>query len=363
MRIDQVLPDFAAHDAIGSHVLQIRRILRGAGHTSDIYAGRIDPRLRADARPYTEWPGGDALIFHQSTDAPKMADWLVARDRDGVPLVFDYHNITPARYFARWEPAIAATLRRAREQLLALAPHPALALADSAFNAEELAEAGYREPTVSPLLVDLDAFHAAPQAKALRRLRRRHQSGGADWLFVGRIAPNKCQHDVVAAFAVYRRLFDPQARLALVGGPSSFRYLRALERLAGDLGVSGAVEFLHGVAFPELLARYRTADVLVCLSEHEGFCAPLVEAMELEVPVIAYRAAAVPDTAGAGAVLLDDKDPLLVASEVNAVLSDPRRRQAVIDAGRQRAAELSLAANSARFLKVMSDWIDRQPGR
>ena len=362
MRIDQVLPDFAAHDAIGNHVLQIRRSLRGAGYASDIFAQRIDPRLKAEARPYREWAGGDALIFHQSTDAPEMADWLMAKDRAGTPLVFDYHNITPARYFARWDPAIAASLRRARDQLLALAPHADLSLADSAFNAGELTDAGYRRPTVSPLLVDLDAMRGDPDRKARARLERRRRAGGADWLFVGRIAPNKCQHDVLAAFAVYRRLFDPAARLALIGAPSSFRYLRALERLADELGAAEAVEFGYDVPFSELLARYRTADVLVCLSEHEGYCAPLLEAMELKVPVVAFAAAAVPDTVGDAAIVLDDKDPLTVACRVAELLGDGTRRTELVAAGRRRAAELSLAANSARFLKNLSEWLDDRRG-
>jgi glycosyltransferase involved in cell wall biosynthesis len=362
VRIDQILPDFAAHDAIGNHVLQVRKALRDAGFSSDIYAARIDPRLKSEGRPYLERRregGADAevLLFHQSTDAPEMAAWLAIQAEGGTPLVFDYHNITPAAYFARWDPSIAGGLRRARDQLLELAPHASLAMADSAYNAAELVGAGYRNALVSPLLVDLDAFHSEPDSSALRQLRRRRRSGGHDWLFVGRIAPNKCQHDVVAAFAIYRKLYDPKARLALVGGPSSFRYLRAVQRLAGALDLGESVEFCYNLDFRELLARYATADALVCMSEHEGFCVPILEAMELEVPVVAYRAAAVPETVGRAAVLVDDKDPLTVAGEVAALLGDQSRRLELTQAGRKRAAELSLPVNSARFLDTLTTWL------
>ena len=114
------------------------------------------------------------------------------------------------------------------------------------------------------------------------RLRRRRDSGGPQWLFVGRVAPNKCQHDVVAAFALYRRLFEPSARLTLVGGATSVRYLRALQQLVADLGLGESVEVLDNVEFRDLLAYFATADVFVCLSEHEGFCVPVLEAMVLD---------------------------------------------------------------------------------
>src|SRR6202035_4161537 len=121
----------------------------------------------------------------------------------------------------------------------------------------------------------------------------------------------KCQHDVIGAFAVYRRLFDPEATLTLVGGSAAPRYEQALRALAGELELDGAVRCAGTVPRSHLTALYRTADVLVCLSEHEGFCVPLIEAMALGVPVVAYAAAAIPDTVGDAAVLLDDKDPLV----------------------------------------------------
>ena len=134
---------------------------------------------------------------------------------------------------------------------------------------------------------------------------------------MGRVAPNKCQHDVVGAFAVYRRVFDPQAHLTLVGGGTSPNYLAAVHRLIGELDLGDSVEILSGVGDAELLAHWAVADVFVCMSEHEGFCVPILEAMELGVPVVAYGAAAVPETLGGAGIVLDDKDPLEVAKAVD----------------------------------------------
>ena len=187
---------------------------------------------------------------------------------------------------------------------------------------------------------------------AERRRARAH--GGTDWLAVGRIAPNKCQHDVLLAFAVYRRIHDPQARLTLVGGQSAGLYWRALHRLAEDLSVSDAVTFTDVVSHAELLACYRTADVFLCLSEHEGFNVPVLEAMHFDVPVVAYAASAVPDTVGDGGLLLTDKDPVVVATAVERLRSDAALREELIVAGRKRVEHFSIARTGPLLLDSLT---------
>jgi glycosyltransferase involved in cell wall biosynthesis len=364
VRLDQLIPSFARHDAIGNHVLQVRRVLQGAGIESDIWFEAIDPALRRHARPYTEHPGGmkdGAVLYHASTGSD-MAGWLLERSAGGLRIFSDYHNITPAEYFEFWLPEATANMVAAREQLAELAPVTEMAIADSKFNEEELIATGYRRTAVCRLLVDTDRYHDPPDGRTLARLRRRRDSGGSTWLFVGRIAPNKCQHDVVAAFAVYRRLFDPSARLTLVGGPTGARYQRAVRKLGDELGLGDSVELLEGVDHPELLAHFHCADVFVCLSEHEGFCVPVLEAMELGLPVVALAAAAVPETVGAGGVLLAGKDPLEVACTVDVLLGDDARRAELIAAGRRRAGELSLAHTSRQLLEVLTAALEGDAG-
>lgn len=361
MRIDQLLPDFGKHDAIGNHVLETRRLLRSAGYASDIYAGRIDGRLRSEARPFGDLAGSsrlpDAVIYHDSTDSD-MASWLVDRGGEGLEVLTYYHNITPAEFFSRWEPRIAARLRQARSELASLAPHVSLAMAASSYNESDLDALGYANTVVVPLLVDLSNLHVEADSKTASRLARaREAGGGAHWLFVGRIAPNKCQHDVVAAFALYRRLIDPRARLTFVGSPSSMRYLGAVRRLAVALGVEDAVEHVTDVSAASLLVYYRDADVFVCLSEHEGFCVPILEAMDCGLPVVAFAAAAVPETLGASGFLLEDKDPILVACAVERLLADQDLRHRIVAAGTDRAAQLSLAHNSRAFLDTLETWL------
>jgi len=102
-----------------------------------------------------------------------------------------------------------------------------------------------------------------------------------------------------------------------------------------------------------LAAYYEAADVFVCTSDHEGFCVPVVEAMAKGVPVVAYDAAAVGETVGRGGLLLEDKSPMAVAAAVQRVVSDPVLSLRLTEAGRSRAAELSLPASAKTFLSAI----------
>jgi glycosyltransferase involved in cell wall biosynthesis len=354
VRIDQFLPSFASRDAIGSHVLNARKALREAGFESDIWAEEIRPPLQDEARPVEGYPGSgaraDVIVYHASGHS-RMAGFFAGRPE---ALVVDYHNITPSRFLARWDPVGAANVDLGRLELRRLAPVAALALADSGYNQAELVEAGFRRTAVSPILHDYDRSRSDPDPRALADLERRRQAGGARWLFVGRLAPNKCQHDVIGAFAVHRRLFDPNASLTLVGGTTAPRYDQALRGLIAELGVGDAVELVGSIPLDHLLAIYRTTDVLVCLSEHEGFCVPIVEAMALGVPVVAYAAAAVAETVGDAGLLLDNKDPLLVACAVERVVSDAPLRSELVSAGRARAQCFSLDRTAKELVGHLS---------
>ena len=175
------LPGFAPHDAIGNHTLQTRRVLRQAGYESDIWAEHILGDLRSEARPYLEdayVPGEQRVLLYQSSTSSPMAAWLKARAQRGQALIGHYHNITPARFFARWEPHIATAMDNARHELAMLAAYTEMSFADSGYNEAELAGCGYQETLVCPILVDLDEYHRPPEGAALDRLRRRRDSGG-----------------------------------------------------------------------------------------------------------------------------------------------------------------------------------------
>lgn len=352
--VHQFLPTFAPHDAIGTHARHAQRILRGMGMASEIYAEGARGVRRGQVHSYRSYarhptPGPTWLLYQLSTGSA-VAEFLQARPE---PKLVNYHNVTTAALFAPWEPHVGVELAEGRRQLGELAAGADLGIAVSAFNERELREAGYRRTAVAPVLVDLDGDGSGPDPRVRSSLEAGKGGGGADWLFVGRVAPHKCQHDVIRALAAYRRVYDPHARLHLVGGAGSHAYVTTLRRYVAALGLGGAVRLTGAVSQGALLAHYRAADVFVCLSEHEGFCVPLVEAMGNEVPVVAFAAAAVPETVAGAGIVLGTKDPLTVAAAVHRAVHDDGLRRRLVAAGRRRAGGFTLARAASRFAEVI----------
>ncbi|HTL87565.1 MAG TPA: glycosyltransferase family 4 protein [Acidimicrobiia bacterium] len=346
--IHQFVPTLAPRDAVGLHYLAVQSTLRDAGYRSDIYAYEAKDEYARRAEPFqsfAESANGEPtwLLYHSSIGSP-VADFVARRDE---PLIVDYHNVTPASFFARWEPALAAMLMKGRRQLADLETRAALGIADSAFNAEELTRLGYARTSVVPILLDIAALERTPPNPAIGK------PAATTWLFVGRIAPNKAQHDIVKAFAAYRRLYDPEARLRLVGGSSSHTYECALHDFIGALELRDAIEVTGAVDDATLMAYYDTSDVFVVLSEHEGFCVPLLEAMFHDLPIVAYASSAIPGTVGDAGLLLQQKDAYTVAEAVARVSSDSTLRAQLVAAGKARLPEFDVARSRQKLLDAI----------
>jgi glycosyltransferase involved in cell wall biosynthesis len=336
-RVPQLLAALSYGDAIGNEALAIQRHLRAAGYESDIFAEHVHPRMAHLARPlhqYREVSSPDTVcLFHFSIGSAAGRMIFHAPDR----LVSIYHNITPAEFFLGFHPHLAGLCYHGRRELHAFAPRTELALGDSEFNRRELEATGYRKTGVLPIVLDLDSYRR-PASKLTTRMLR---DGRRNILFVGRVIPNKRLEDVIKVFAVYQRYIEPRSRLLLVGESRGFeRYRRRLREQVEDLGLDNVV-FTGHVDDDDLRACYASADLFLCLSEHEGFCVPLLEAMNYGVPVVAYAAGAVEETLRGGGVLLRDKSrPEQTAELLHAVLSDASLRAAVLATQARAIAEI-----------------------
>ncbi len=352
-RIDQVIPSLASRDAIGGHVVQLRDLLRSRGLQSDIYYGNATPDRLDFGHPIERLGDkastGRVLLYQLSIGSP-VAD--VFRQR-GERKFVNYHNITPADLLEAWVPMIGEEVRRGRAQLRELAPVTEFAIADSRYNERELQTAGYRSTATVPLLIDLDGFSGEPDPALATRLAVQKEQGGADLLFVGKVSPHKGQDDLVKALAAYRRLYDPDARLHLVGGAISPEYQTALERFIHELGLDGAVEIAGSVTHEELIAYYAASDAFVCLSNHEGFCVPLLESMYHRLPIVAYTNTAVPETVETAGLVLPNKEPARVAAAIDRVVTDPRLRHLLAVAAGERVEAFALPRVQAGFASAL----------
>ena len=336
-RVHQLLAALAYGDAIGDEALAIQRHLRAAGFESDIFAERVHPRMAALARPLWHYEAVSAAdtvcVYHFSIGSAASRLIYHAPDR----LVAIYHNITPARFFLGFHPHLVGLTHHGRRELAAFAPRAELGLGDSEYNRRELQEAGFRQTGVLPIVLDLERYRRPP-SEVTRRL---FDDGRTNVLFVGRVIPNKRIEDLIAAFAAYRRR-DPRSRLLLVGDYRGHeRYYARLRERAAALGLSlgDDVVFTGHVEHDDLLACYAVAHVFLCLSEHEGYCVPLLEAMVFHLPVVAYDAGAVRETLGGAGVLLRDKDPRAVAEVLWRLRGEGELRRTVLaDQARALAA-------------------------
>jgi len=352
--VHQFVPALIPRDATGTHTLLLRDVLRSAGWRSEIFAEATHDELASESfkiERYAEMAADDDILVYQFSTSSMVADFLLERPE---PLVLDYHNITAPELYEPWEPAAARRSAAAFEQLHRLAPRAVLGLADSPYNEAGLRAGGCARTAVVPVLVDLHRVTTAPDAWTVQRLSAAKQAGGGDWLFVGRLVPPKAQHRVVQALWAYRRLYDPAARLHLVGSAPSRSYLAALHDYVEDLGLSDAVHITGEVSEEALAAHFEAADVYVSLSVHEGFGIPLLEAMAAGIPVVALRTGAVPGTIGAAGIVVDRVEPSYVAAAVHRVLSDDRLVAHLVGAGAERVAAHSVERSGAAAVEALS---------
>ena len=336
MIVNQWVPAAHRGDAIGDSARRVRGLLRELGHRSDIYAMTIDDDLRGDVLPWTEAGArqGDLTIFHFALVSPMTAEFArLPRGR-----VLQYHNVTPAHFFAQYEANIFRLAALSREDLKSLAGHTDVALGDSEYNRQELEGLGFTNTGVFPIAVDTDRITRARPVPALDKML---SDGLPNFLFVGRIAPNKKIEDHIYMAEHYKRYVDIDFRFIFVGKTDAVpRYYSTVLALIDSFDMPRD-RFLFTGAVPddELAAYYRTATAYISLSEHEGFCVPLLEAMAANVPVLAYGSTAVPDTLGGAGVQFTPKDLEYAAEVLGELTYNDSLRTRVIAGQRQRLAD------------------------
>jgi len=347
VNVDLLLSELGPHDATSNHTRLLRDLLVEGG--ADV--GVVVQFVTSD-EPVTllkNWEPTADLTILQHAIGSEIANRVI---RQRVPVVVNYHNVTPPEFVEAWDADLISGLRWGRSQLDQLAAVARGGLAVSEFNARDLRASGFTDVSVAPVLWDL------PEAS--ERVDRPIASAGGTVLFVGRVSPNKCHHDLIASLAALTPI-RPEAELVFVGSAASAQYLRALYRLAERLGVDDRVRFTGTVGTDELASWYGRADVFACLSAHEGFCVPIVEAMHHGLPVVAHRAAAIPETVDGAALLLGAKAPTTVAAAIDRVLSDTELRSSLSAAGRVRAADFAGPESRRLNRQALDRFLQVQP--
>jgi glycosyltransferase involved in cell wall biosynthesis len=312
--------DAVSNDVVGMHDAFLRR-----GLEARMYAGGADftePEVHpvSDIRQFLTDPA-DILIYHYSIGWNPGIELL--RELN-CRTAIKYHNVTPPEFFVGVSPWHEEKCRAGREELADIARADCdIYLADSEYNREDLLIEGVAEERcfVVPPFHHIERLQAIePDMEVLDEYR----DGLTNILMVGRVAPHKGHPMLIDAFAAYHHDYNPQSRLIIVGKEEeAFKiYSERVRGMSAYMLFEDAVVFTGGASDEELKAYYLLASVFAIASEHEGFCVPIIEAMSMKVPVVAYASSAIPATVGGAGLLIAERRPYLMAEAIDRLVRD-----------------------------------------
>lgn len=348
--VHQLVHTLSYGDAISGEVLALQRCLKSLGYQSEIYAINVNPRYKGMALDYRSFPQNfsGVVLLHYSLGSP-LNDLYRSLTAANKWLV--YHNLTPARWFEGVNPRIVSDIERGQRELPELCRLSQRLIADSRFNAGELEALGFKADVLE-LPIDPQRWNLETNSGIAALLKA---DPSIHLLHVGRLAPNKCIEDIIKVFHYLHHYVEKRSKLWLVGiDIDTELYSFSLKRLVKQLEVEKSVNFVGCMADSEVKALYENSSVYICMSEHEGFCLPVVEAMHFALPVVAYASSALPDTLGSGGVLVKEKKFPQIAELVAMLARDQSLRSKVVAAGKERVSELSYEKFEKRVSELLS---------
>lgn len=355
MKIVQLLRNFSYGDAIGNDVLAIKKALTKMGYQNTICAEYIDKRFPKKIaypvnRLLTVEPE-DIVLYHLSTGTELNYSFTQLPCRK----IVRYHNITPPHFFNGYNRTAEEGCKDGLKAAAAIAERVDYCLAVSEFNKQDLIRMGYKQRIdVLPILVPFSDYKKTPDWNTIKQ----YSDGKINFLFTGRVAPNKKHEDIIQLFYYYKRYINRESRLLLVGGyAEKDRYYQKLSQYVKDLKLRDVV-FSGHIKFNQMLSYYRLADLYICMSEHEGFCVPLVEAMYFKKPILAYASTAVPETLGGGGVLMSEKDPKVGALMAERMLNDNKLCTQIAKNQQERLQVFSYDSTYALLKKYITEFVE-----
>lgn len=350
----QLLPGFDSGDAVSNQAIAIDQELKKMGYKSEIFAQYIDKKVehiakKFDPKKLTE---KDILLYHHSIGFDYTKDAVAFKGKKALI----YHNITPKDFFEPYDSEFSLLLKQGRESLNKLATSFPKSFADSQFNADELELNNFANPEILPLIIDPDRWNFLPDPEIVKML----SDGKKNILFTGRMAPNKKQTDLIKMIPSLLAI-NPDVRLCLVGHDfnMSFPYVREVHKLIDKLNLKENIWISGKVNENELKACFMCADLYFSASEHEGFGVPLIEAMWFDIPVLAYKSTAIPETLSSAAFMIDDKkDVEYIAILVNLLLQDEEIRSKMILEQRKVRERYSLKQLQPVYRELIKELLD-----
>ena len=344
MKIIQLFYGTLYDDGVGNTVQIMDDHLKAAGFETEIRNMLIEPSMIKNSY----FKEDDIIFYHLSVRMDPLLQFIKCRK------VLVFHNITYPELLIglnleslRMDCACGMyELNDTKNQFIE-------AIAFSEFSRNTLLAHGWKKERVHVLVntVKQAQLDITPDKSIIEK----YHDGITNILFTGRIFPNKKQEDIIRAFEYYKRNYNDDSRLFLVGSVKSDQYDYYLRDLVKRCQLEKNVYFLGFLEWSEYLAYYYVSNLYICMSAHEGFCRPLLEAMYLNVPILAINETAIPDTLGDGGVLLTSREPSAVAAEMNRIIKDKRFSDELIMRGHKRYTDFSGQSGEHIWIQALKE--------
>ena len=312
MKITIITPSLEPHDAISIDVLEQRKHLLGVKYQVEIFSEFCHDSIRP----------------------------LLATKEHVIQCLLEPDNLLiyhPSFFFEEFDPLIFRVTQQGRKQTARLINSGKFKwfVGDSQYNVDELIHCGVNKKQCSvipPFNLLQDFENTTPATKIEKTLK---EFDYVNLLFVGRIVPNKGHLHLIRTLNSYVNFYGTNVRLHLVGeiNPRLGKYYQLLENEINKYKLGELIVIHQKVDLKTLHTLYQSADVFLLLSEHEGFCVPILEAQYHHLPIIAWDQCAVGETLGKGGLLFQDCDYDAFAVAIHRLTSDKELKHHLIQNG------------------------------
>lgn len=355
MKIIQIAPTLSHGDAVGNDVLELDSLIRKIGYKTDIYCENVSKKLKEKTKNINQLKKlqhNDIVIYHLSI----ATDLNFSLPNYPCKKILIYHNITPPHFFYGFNNNAARLCSDGLVGAKFLSDKVDYCLADSEYNKKDLVNMGFKTKIdVLPILIPFDDYAQIPNIELIKQ----YNDNYINILFLGRVTPNKKHEDVIAAYYYYKKYVNQNSRLIFVGSYyENDLYYRSLLRFIDKLNLEDII-FMGKVPFKDILSYYHIADIFLCMSEHEGFCVPLVEAMYFDIPIIAYDCCAVSETLGNSGIVVKNKNFIEIAELINKIVTDSKLKTQIISVQKERLKYFDHKNTESKFIKYINEFINQ----
>jgi glycosyltransferase involved in cell wall biosynthesis len=354
MQVNQILPALSYGDAVSNHAIEIKKILNENGYNSNIYAKYIDSAVSQFAKPLSDYREDpvNVVIYHFALAGLDVTEFVKKLPEQKVLI---YHNITPAEYFRDIDDTLYHLCLRGRDEFRDLSAYIQLGLGISRYNEMEMIDVGYKETDILPIIINLERFGQ----ESHRGFHPNQNERIINIIFVGRLSPNKKQEDIVKVFHIYNKFINSSSHLYLVGSEQIYSYASEITTLLKFLELEEHVTITGKVDDRDLSKYYKLADIFLCMSEHEGFCVPLIEAMHFGIPILAYNSSAIPYTLGNAGILINNKNYIEIAEMIDLLIKDATLCRRVVETQNERLKDFKRERVAKQLIATLENFNNR----